>query len=52
MDLLEKMEMLEECGFIYHECPKCGCDTENVEPDSDKAFCSNCNKQVDVDPII
>lgn len=52
MDLLEKLMMFDEVGYIYHDCPECNCETENCEPDADQAFCSNCDKVVKVDPII
>lgn len=51
-DLLELLEQFEEFGYVTHECPECGMETNPIEPDSDQAFCEVCNKLVEVERLI
>lgn len=51
-DLLELMQEFEETNCVTRICPICNEDCEVTEIDSDCAFCPNCDKTVNVSPII
>lgn len=51
-DILDLMLEFEETGAVTHDCPKCGCECEPTEIDSDKAWCSECEMTVKVPRVI
>lgn len=51
-DDLTLLTEFEETGGCTRECPICHAECEPTEIDNSYAFCSNCNKVVDVEPVI
>jgi ribosome-binding protein aMBF1 (putative translation factor) len=52
MDMFEKLMQFEEYGYVTHECPICGEETEPTEIDSDGAYCGVCDQVVEVEPVL
>lgn len=50
--ILQLFQEFEELGYVLHECPDCGEETNPTEPDSNSAFCEVCNKYIKVKSII
>lgn len=50
--VFELYDEFQECGYVLHECPKCYNECEPTEVDSHEAFCSVCDKIVDVPELV
>lgn len=51
-DELTLLQQFEEDGYVEHICYDCGEETLPTEPDSSKAFCTNCNENKTFEPVI
>lgn len=51
-DELKLLQEAVEYGEVFHICHICGEECEGTEPDSCGAFCPDCDKVIDVEPVI
>lgn len=51
-DIIQLFQEFEENGYVEHICPDCGSECAPSEIDNPQAYCSDCDKLKDFEPVI